>query len=168
MAELICPKCGAGMEARTDGSVETDLCPQCGGVWIDVSEEKGALDMKPEVFTVDELRLLRKVYQPSGTVEEVKYRKCPRCQELMWRINYLHHSGIVVDKCRQHGTFFDKDELQKAMEFIRAGGVEYEKLRIAEKGISELRHRLDKVSDKVERISYKLPWQARLLHSLGF
>jgi hypothetical protein len=30
----------------------------------------------------------------------------------------------VVDVCRDHGTWFDADELRRIVEFIRAGGVE--------------------------------------------
>jgi len=29
-----------------------------------------------------------------------------------------------VDVCREHGTWFDKDELRRIVEFIRAGGLE--------------------------------------------
>jgi hypothetical protein len=31
---------------------------------------------------------------------------------------------IIVDVCSSHGTWFDKDELQRGVQFIRAGGLE--------------------------------------------
>ena len=167
-ARLICPKCRVEMEAEDADGFQSDTCPRCGGVWVDNVEEKRVLEMAPEVFTVDELRMLRKAYQPWDKVEEVKYFQCPRCANLMWRINYLHHSGIIVDKCREHGAFFDKGELEKARDFIRKGGVEYEKLRLTERGDAELRIRITKVADKVERMSYKLPWYARLMLYFGY
>ena len=115
---MICPKCNVKMKLVREGGIETDECPKCGGIWVDSFEEKAALRMKPEVFTLDEIRDLRRVYKPMGRVEKVKYYKCPRCAKLMWRKNYLRFSGIIVDKCKEHGTFFDKGELEKAIEFL--------------------------------------------------
>jgi len=37
---------------------------------------------------------------------------------------FAHCSGVVVDVCKAHGTWFDKDELRRIVEFIRAGGLE--------------------------------------------
>ena len=31
---------------------------------------------------------------------------------------------MIVDVCTAHGTWFDKDELRRIVEFIRAGGLE--------------------------------------------
>jgi Zn-finger nucleic acid-binding protein len=53
----------------------------------------------------------------------VHYARCPQCAETMARVNFGKHSGIVVDVCRWHGTWFDAGELDAAMEFVHAGGV---------------------------------------------
>jgi len=163
-----CPKCGGTMNIIKRGSLETDECPGCGGIWIDNMEEKEVLKMEPAVFTVDDLHRLRAVYKPEGREEKVKYFKCPRCGKLMWRKNYLSHSGIIVDKCRDHGTFFDKGELEKAIEFIKKGGVEYEKLRITEKGLGEVHSRITREINRVEVSMYRLHWVGRILSLLGF
>ncbi len=42
----------------------------------------------------------------------------------MTRTNFGGQSGIVVDVCREHGTWFDRGELDSALEFVRAGGLE--------------------------------------------
>jgi Zn-finger nucleic acid-binding protein len=83
------------MKVLKQAGVETDECPQCGGIWVDNFEEKQVLKMEPTVFTVDELRNLRKVYKPLGRMEKMKYFKCPRCGKYMWRKNYMHHSGVI-------------------------------------------------------------------------
>jgi Zn-finger nucleic acid-binding protein len=44
----------------------------------------------------------------------------------MTRMNFGRHSGIVVDVCRSHGTWFDRGELDAVLEFVRAGGIETE------------------------------------------
>jgi Zn-finger nucleic acid-binding protein len=62
------------------------------------------------------------------------YVPCPQCGQLMNRINFAHCSGVIVDVCRPHGTWFDRDELRKIVEFIHDGGLEHsrqkEKLEI--------------------------------------
>ena len=42
----------------------------------------------------------------------------------MNRINFARCSGVVVDVCKGHGTWFDRDELHEIVEFIRGGGLE--------------------------------------------
>ena len=156
------------MKAVDVEGVEVDECPRCGGIWVDNEEEKQALEMKPAIFSVDELRRLRQVYKPLGRTEKVKYFKCPRCSKMMWRKNYMHHSGIIVDKCQKCGIFFDKGELEKAIDFIKKGGIEYEKLRIAEKGIAETQSKLTRELGRVESTMYRLHWTGRVLSLLGF
>ena len=38
-------------------------------------------EKEKKVFTVDELRNLRKVYKPLGRTEKVRYFKCPHCEK---------------------------------------------------------------------------------------
>jgi Zn-finger nucleic acid-binding protein len=42
----------------------------------------------------------------------------------MNRINFARCSGVIVDVCKGHGTWFDKQELTRIVEFIREGGLE--------------------------------------------
>ena len=141
--QLKCPKCGHNLLLVFSKDVEVDVCSQCKGIWVDSVEEKQFLNIKPEVFTVDELRQLGKLYHPLATTEPVKYFPCPICQELMNRKIWGSHSGIVVDKCMSHGTWFDEDEIEKVQEFIALGGIEFEKLNIAETGLSNLESKLN-------------------------
>ena len=41
---------------------------------------------------------------------------------MMNRRNYAHKSGVIIDVCREHGVWFDPDELQRILAWIRAGG----------------------------------------------
>jgi len=61
---------------------------------------------------------------PSGALGRISYAPCPQCGQLMNRVNFARCSGVVVDVCRGHGTWFDRDELREIVEFIRAGGLE--------------------------------------------
>jgi hypothetical protein len=53
----------------------------------------------------------------------------------MNRVNFARCSGVIVDVCRLHGTWFDRDELRHIVEFIRGGGLD--KARVIE--IEELK-----------------------------
>ncbi len=33
-------------------------------------------------------------------------------------------SGVIIDICTSHGIWFDRDELRKIVEFVRAGGLD--------------------------------------------
>jgi Zn-finger nucleic acid-binding protein len=37
--------------------------------------------------------------------------------------NFSGCSGVVLDWCREHGSWFDKSELQKIIAFIKSGGL---------------------------------------------
>ena len=86
----------------------------------------------------------------------------------MQRRNWGSYSGVIVDKCGEHGTWYDDKELAKIREYIALGGIEYEKLKLTESGLSELNlkltqevHRLDKSTDSAYR-------RARLYSIIGF
>jgi Zn-finger nucleic acid-binding protein len=68
--------------------------------------------------------------------DKVRYVPCPECGQLMNRVNFARCSGVVVDVCKGHGTWFDRDELRRIVEFIRGGGLsvsrEREKREVAE------------------------------------
>lgn len=148
--KLACPNCHNNLvTALTDGA-EVDACAGCQGVWIDFVDEKSFLNIQPQTFTVDELRRLRKIYEPLGRLDPVKYRKCPVCDDLMYRRNWGGNSGVIVDRCEKHGCWFDPGEAEKVREYIMLGGVEFEKLRLHESGASELKAKLAKEVSRLD------------------
>jgi Zn-finger nucleic acid-binding protein len=48
----------------------------------------------------------------------VTYLPCPACEQLMNRINFAKRSGVIVDYCKEHGTWFDGGELKRAIAYI--------------------------------------------------
>lgn len=165
---LSCPKCSKNLRVVIKEMVEVDTCSDCNGVWIDLIEEKTVLQMKPEVFTVDELRRIYKVYEPLGRIEKTRYVPCPVCKELMQRKIWGSHSGIVVDKCRDHGTWYDNGELEKIQEYIAAGGIEFEKLKIAETGVRDLEHKMNQEVNRLDKKIDSAYRRARFWSMLGF
>ena len=49
MPLLLCPSCGAGMREVERRGVLLDICPQCGGVWLDKGELEKLLGQAREV-----------------------------------------------------------------------------------------------------------------------
>jgi Zn-finger nucleic acid-binding protein len=45
------------------------------------------------------------------------------------RINFARCSGVIVDICKGHGSWFDCDELSRIIKFIRGGGLEVSRAR---------------------------------------
>src|SRR5688500_14858016 len=41
----------------------------------------------------------------------------------MHRVNFASQSGVIIDMCKDHGVWFEREELRKIIEFIRAGGM---------------------------------------------
>jgi Zn-finger nucleic acid-binding protein len=121
---LPCPKCQSNMEALLLGATPVSECQTCNGLWVDVStfqqicvdreKQSAVLGMAAQIFPAGQMPLETKYH----------YVPCPVCRELMARVNFAHCSGIVVDVCRQHGTWFERDELQNIVNFIRSGGLE--------------------------------------------
>lgn len=101
-------------------------CAKCYGIWLDtVTFERICRDAEAQA-TVLGASLPRSL---TGELAPVRYLRCPQCQELMNRVNFAHGSGVVVDVCRQHGTWFDRNELHRIVQFIRSGGLEQARQR---------------------------------------
>ncbi len=165
----ICPACRKTLALQMiDEGGKVHACSECKGVWVSFDDEKQVLRVKPEVFSVDELNRLRKIYKPLGRIEEVKLRACPVCRELMYRRNWGEHSGVIVDRCEKHGVWYDQGELEKIREYIKLGGLEYEKLRMTEKGLDELHSKLLKEATRLDLKIDSAYRRARLWSMLGF
>jgi Zn-finger nucleic acid-binding protein len=59
----------------------------------------------------------------------------------MNRVNFARCSGVVVDVCKGHGTWFDRNELQRIIDFIRGGGLTVSRSR-EKRELEEERQRL--------------------------
>ncbi|MDQ6653487.1 MAG: zf-TFIIB domain-containing protein [Acidobacteriota bacterium] len=119
----------------TIGSTAVRECEQCLGLWLDVSSfEKICSDREQQSAVLGGASPA-----PTNAVGEtgtLHYVPCPECSQLMNRINFARCSGVIVDVCKGHGTWFDRDELSRIVAFIRCGGLETsrarEKLQIEE------------------------------------
>jgi Zn-finger nucleic acid-binding protein len=124
-----CPRCGINMQAVVIGTTNLRECPKCEGLWAardsldqicaDREKQAALLGVSPSIPPIE-----------SGAIEDkIRYLPCPECHQLMNRINFAHVSNVIVDVCKTHGTWFDRDELRRIVEFIRSGGFDAARAR---------------------------------------
>lgn len=103
-----------------------DRCPDCFGLFFAPDELEALLDCSvTHVYHVN-LQLLDNINNERYQKEtHVHYVKCPVCHILMNRVNFAYRSGVVVDKCRDHGTWLNSGELIHLLEWKKAGGQQH-------------------------------------------
>jgi Zn-finger nucleic acid-binding protein len=124
-----CPRCRVQLEAVKIGSTDLRECPHCEGIWVQAAVlQQICADREKQVAVLGMAVMLP---EPGSAEMEksIRYLPCPVCNNLMNRVNFSHCSNVIVDVCTRHGTWFDKDELRRIVEFIRAGGIEKERGR---------------------------------------
>jgi Zn-finger nucleic acid-binding protein len=135
---LLCPACGEGhhLVSRRLGSDQVTVleCDTCAGFWMGHEAfrqlveraQREALPAGTTVKTPQQISasfgLPSTAVAKSHTRARVVYRPCAVCGELMNRINYGRESGVIIDVCREHGIWFDADELARILAWLRAGG----------------------------------------------
>jgi Zn-finger nucleic acid-binding protein len=147
-----CPRCGREMVSVTIGPTAVLECEQCLGLWLEAASfEKICADREQQSAV---LGLASQ--EPTNAVHEtskVNYVPCPKCSQLMNRMNFARCSGVIVDVCKGHGTWFDRDELSHIVEFIRGGGLEASRLREKSEIQEERRRLLQQQADVDSRVS---------------
>lgn len=126
LSVLKCPRCKIEMSAITLGTTAMRECEKCEGLWVEVAAfEKICADREQYASVLGVEASVQSAKTAFGEeLPKAVYVPCPQCGALMNRVNFAHCSGVIVDICKGHGTWFDRDELRKIIEFIRAGGLE--------------------------------------------
>jgi len=126
-ARQLCPRCGVNLDAVVIGNTNLLECPRCEGIWADTASLQQICTDREKQAAV--LGVAAPLPATESGIEKVRYLPCPACKKLMNRVNFANCSSVIVDVCRQHGTWFDRDELRRIVEFIRAGGLESARAR---------------------------------------
>ena len=115
------------------------VCSACGGAWMrrdDVTPLLEGFALLSDARHTDDVHEhdeeearrpehLRDRQLSSMSGSSVTYRRCPHCQQLMRRRNFGAVSGVIVDTCPHHGTFFDAGELEALVQFAQTGGLAF-------------------------------------------
>lgn len=115
-----CPRCKHPL-AHAGGGVHA--CGACEGTFFTESALEALVERARHGDEVDTAESLQTGVSPSAMLEDVRYLACPMCGEPMNRSIFGRKSGIVVDVCPQHGTWFDHGEVETAVRYARAHDV---------------------------------------------
>lgn len=127
-----CAECLAPLEAMKEPAGTVLACRKCGGQFV----EHALLRSLLEQYETTGLAFPDAPYHKPATksaLERVHYRPCVVCQQMMNRKNFGTVSGVIVDVCAKHGTWFDAGELPQVFEFVKSGGLVRERLREQER-----------------------------------
>ena len=117
-ANLCCVKCNSILDRATFQGLEVDLCPECGGLWLDRGEITRAARL-PE----NELSRLRAQLQGSSGPPPVPTENKAPCPACDGQLSEVVLGTVHVDYCDScHGIFLDRGELEDAIEAVRAQG----------------------------------------------
>lgn len=122
-----CPRCNVALRSidiAVDGTFYVEHCDRCGGAFFDTGELERVLEVltqQAEEVDRKQLNELAAGDYPQQSAQ-VRYLKCPVCRQLMNRKVFGARSGVVVDTCREHGTWLDGGELVRLIQWTNAGG----------------------------------------------
>ena len=128
--DRICPACGEGrfLHSRPLGGTGLTVleCGVCAGLWLGAEVfrtlEDRARQAAPDVPDPAALRAEVKARPRAPQRPGPLYRPCPACRTPMNRVNFERVSGILLDRCRDHGIWFDAMELDAVLRWIKLGG----------------------------------------------
>jgi Zn-finger nucleic acid-binding protein len=121
--ELDCPVCEVAMKPSRVSEVAVCECTQCHGLWVPGSHFDQLVQRAAEARrAAGGAAPAPRVEGGTPSARPVRYRKCPQCSAFMQRRNFRRSSGVILDVCREHGTWLDADEIEEIAGFILSGG----------------------------------------------
>ena len=125
-SERTCPRCSIRLKTidlNINGRFLIERCDKCLGLFFDPNELEALLEATvSNVFTINR-SLLDSINNSLRTGDYgVTYIKCPICSKIMNRVNFGTKSGVIVDRCKDHGVWLDGGELRHLFEWMKAGG----------------------------------------------
>ncbi|MDD2802192.1 MAG: zf-TFIIB domain-containing protein [Methylobacter sp.] len=132
-----CPHCKTPLqtiELHLNGKVEIDRCNDCFGLFFDSGKIELLLEHAvSDVYDINIKQLDNINSERYQADKQVKYIKCPSCQNFMLRRVFGYRSGVIIDQCKIHGIWLDSGEITHLLEWKKAGG----QLLAAQKEITE-------------------------------
>ena len=116
-----CPRCEHRyLDAFLGPDGEILDCGSCGGQFVSLD----ILQVMLRRYENASLELSDRYRAGNPITDPLKYLRCPSCGDLMLRKNFGNVSGVVVDICAKHGTWFDVGELARVLAFVSDGGLD--------------------------------------------
>lgn len=141
-SERTCPRCSirlSTIDLGIGGRFLIERCDECLGLFFDPNELETLLQATvTNVFTIDRHRL-NSINTTKSSDYGISYLKCPVCGKIMNRVNFGIKSGVIVDRCKEHGVWLDGGELRHLFEWMKAGGKLLQQERDEEQRRNEMR-----------------------------
>ena len=119
-----CPRCKGGLLLRSLGLSSVIECEGCAGLWVkrdDFESICKRAQERPDIVLEDKAADVPvKSTEPE---RKVFYIDCPTCGQQMARKMFRYKnlpSHVIIDFCREHGVWFDLEELERIVAFIRS------------------------------------------------
>lgn len=124
--ERICPRCTISLrtlDLKIDGKFLIERCQDCLGMFFDTGELEALIKASvSNVYNVDRHKITHLNKTLRNNDYPASYIKCPVCSQIMNRVNFGARSGVIVDRCPDHGVWLDGGELRHLLEWVKAGG----------------------------------------------
>lgn len=124
-----CPACSRPLDECVRDGYPMWLCGAGHGLFVETSVLSRLLDEAKQSGAQPDTAS-RLALAGSGPV---RYVPCPVCAKTMARRNFGRVSGIIVDVCASHGTWFDAGELDQAVAFASTGRMQRDSEKDAER-----------------------------------
>lgn len=122
----LCPRCHVFLQTidlRLGEKFFIERCENCLGLFFDPGELEALLEKAvTNVHAIDSQRLNEVQNVKRNSEYPISYIDCPVCRKLMNRVNFGSRSGVIADRCRDHGMWLDGGELRQILEWMKAGG----------------------------------------------
>lgn len=122
----ICPRCTVplvSIDLKVNNRFLIDRCEHCMGLFFDPNELETLLEASAtNVYLINHTGLNAITSDRQAPTHPIMYIKCPVCSQLMNRVNFGAKSGVIVDRCKEHGVWLDGGELRQLMEWMKLGG----------------------------------------------
>ena len=143
-----CPRCTAVLHARRVGDIVIDECGACLGVFLDhVAIKRVVIDRAQSRAEALLGALPRTEIKAVPAAGQKMYLPCPVCHVVMNRKLFATGTGVIIDVCRTHGTFFDAGELPLIIDFVMNGGLERAQIKDIERMREAARRELAQARD---------------------
>jgi Zn-finger nucleic acid-binding protein len=153
-----CPVCGPShlLSSRSLGQGLSVLeCGRCAGLFLGNDTFRHVLDRAEQLsHTIHGPAGAGPQSQATSASQGPAYRACVHCEKLMNRKNYGKRSNVIIDVCKEHGVWFDAQELSRVLAWVREGGLE--QMRATEK---------EALRERERRLAQQQAQPSGLLHS---
>lgn len=124
VTERPCPRCDQKLSPRLVDDLVIDECMGCRGIFLDHVAIQRTITDRRQARAEALLGALPQTISVDKPAPGKMYIKCPICRVVMNRKLFAAGSGVIVDVCRSHGTFFDVGELPRIIQYVQEGGLD--------------------------------------------